>query len=94
MRHDAHAARHRCRVAHCAYPELLGRSMCLVYVWNLLVQHSVASQEPQDVTRIYFPADLVQKPNVMRIGANAERPEVHASGLHSKCTDLTVNALT
>ena len=49
-------ARHRCRVAHCAYPERLGRCMCLVYVWNLLVQHSVASQEPQDVLRIYFPA--------------------------------------
>lgn len=28
-----------------------------------LYQHSVASQEPQDVTRIYLPADLVKKPN-------------------------------
>ena len=26
----------------------------------------------------------------MRIGANAERPEVHASGLHSKCDYIVI----
>ena len=38
--------------------------MCLVYVWNLRVQHSFASWEPQGVHRIYTSPSGSYVPNV------------------------------